>query len=145
MIPSKEVVRVAREQIGTKYRDRSAQKGIGVCCFGLIEVIAAELGVACPSMGAFSTPSISEVDRQADRWFAQLIEPQNGCIVLIAPGYRLTRGAPILHWGILTDQSRHKPWGLLHSARGNGKVWEERFSSSWQKRAIRYYSFRDSI
>lgn len=143
MIDPELVVQAARSHIGTRYRDRSAERGRSVCCFGLLELVAADVGAKCPRIVDFDRPSLDEIISQAPQWFEVLPGIRRGCVALIAPG-RLTIRRPLLHWGIVTDEARFRPTGYVHSAKPFGGVREAPWTKALHKRTHAFLAFREA-
>lgn len=141
MIDEAAIVAAARSHIGTRYRDRSAQVGRSLCCFGLVMAVAEQVGAACPNLHDWDRPTLEVIQGGAHEWFDELAEPRRGAVVLIAPG-RLTLRRPLLHWAILTDRSRFEPYGFVHSCKAAGRVEEGPWSRRWAARVHGYYGLR---
>jgi hypothetical protein len=137
------IVAAARSHVGTRYRDRSAQAGRSLCCFGLVMVVAEQVGAVCPNLHEFDRPSLELIQAEAHQWFDELSEPRRGAVVLIAPG-RLTLRRPLLHWAIITDRSKFEPYGFVHSCKAAGRVEETPWTCGWQRRVRGYYGLREA-
>lgn len=139
MILGKRVVAAAREQLGVRYRDRSAAPGLSLCCYGLVWVVARSLGVSLPTLEELGHPSLSCAMEFASQHLEVLGGEAEGALVLMA-SWGQTGDPQVVHWGVLTERKRGSGRGLVHSIRAAGQVLEEPYSRSWQRITKGFYA-----
>ena len=134
-----QVVAVARDWLGTPYLHQASMRGAGADCLGLArgvwrEVVGAEPHPAPPYSRDWGEIGAREVlASAAAAWMIPLHPEQRepGDLIL----FRMRRGAPAKHCGILTAPER-----FIHSYERLGVV-EEWLSEFWRRRiafAFRY-------
>lgn len=108
-------MRVARAWLGTPYVEGASECGIAADCVGLIEGIARDLGLACPSRSALTRDLVAA----AHQFFLPCAEAQPGCVILLAQ----SPGATPVHAGLLSANGRfiHAHWtaGVVENRYGN--------------------------
>ena len=140
-IDAYDVVRTARNWIGTPYLHQASLKGVGCDCLGMLRGVWRELRGEEPEDMPPYTPDWSEAGRAETlrdalaRHLAVIVPVQ------IVPGdialFRMARHAPAKHCGIVAKKEGRLT--LIH-ARQNKRVSEEPFSAFWKSKLA--YAFR---
>ncbi|MBI1391787.1 MAG: peptidase P60 [Alphaproteobacteria bacterium] len=137
------VVALARGWLGTPYRHQASAKGAGADCLGLVRGVWRELYGAEPEAPppygpdwnerfAASEPLLSAARRHlAHRDGA----PRPGDVLM----FRIVRGGPVRHCGIMTDQDR-----FAHAYAGRAVI-ESWFNRWWTERLAEALSFPGDI
>lgn len=133
-----DIVREAREWIGTPFKHQMREKGVGCDCIGLILGIAWSFGFTDYDSHDYKPGSVNaeEMIRQAERLGNPISKPEMkvGDIVLIKSDMILT------HAGILTDY-REDMFGIIHAMMSMKAVKEHRLSQEWRLNIVRVYQF----
>jgi len=138
MIRREEIVREAREWIGTPYHHQGRVKGVGCDCAGLIIGIAHSLGISTFDYRHYSRQPDASVllslcDEYLDR-VDSLDAALPGDVLIF-----LIRRQPI-HMGILTEKGT-----VIHVWPSVGKVVEHILDEKWRRRIYRVYRYKEVI
>lgn len=144
MIAPEEVVRAARDLIGTPYKDRQHQRGVACDCFGVVTLACEDVGAACPNQDKHSRPPLDEVLEGMGEYMDRLDEPRQGAVVVIAPG-RADASRPRLHYGVLTDAQVFSPFGIVHVDRHTGRVVEVGYRGDWREKTAAVFGLREAV
>lgn len=123
-----DVVRIAREYLGTPFHMDGRIKNVGIDCIGLIICIAKELGwdgPSCTKYRLLDGQRRCEVAKQ-ELGLVDLPTIVPGCIVCIKVGHSY-----ITHFGVVVDEDR-----IIHSTDRIGKVVEHNFTQAWKNRVV---------
>lgn len=138
-IPYAEVVKTAREWIGTPYLHQGAKKHIGCDCLGLIRGVWQELGGSTPEVTIDYASAWSEVDKAETLLSTlrihldQVTETQCDTGQIVA--FRMRPLSAAKHLAILTGEGT-----FIHAYDGNHVV-ENSMSSFWQSRIAGRFRF----
>lgn len=138
-----DIVRVAREWIGTRWQHQASVKGVATDCIGLIGGVALEL--CLPGAEEWKRdPSLHCYGREPDQKMllssvAEYLDPVDRPDM--APGDVLLcrfSNEP-QHFAILSGSD---PDMMIHAYAQARKVVENRIDDTWRARILRVYSFR---
>jgi cell wall-associated NlpC family hydrolase len=142
MIKSSDIIRVAREYLGTPWHHCGRVKGKehgGLDCVGLVSCTCKELGIRADSDlpsysrhpdGKLLVEQIEKLDVTRLDYEDDVLYPAD-IIVFRFIGERPT------HLGFLTDQ------GLIHTYRDVGRVVEHRIDDTWKRRIHLVFRFNN--
>ncbi|MEL6548780.1 MAG: NlpC/P60 family protein [Pseudomonadota bacterium] len=136
-----DVVRVARQWLGTPYHHQASEKGIGADCLGLVRGVWRELyGGETVPIPAYSA-DWSETAQDERLWeaarghFREVSRPPvPGDLVL----FRMRRGTVAKHLGIISGMQPDPCF--IHTYQGHGVV-ETPLSAPWSRRAVALFEF----
>lgn len=138
-----DIVRVAREWLGTRWQHQASVKGVGTDCIGLIGGVALELGIEGSDEWK-RDPSLHCYGREPDP--RMLLAAVVGYLDPVArddmaPGdvLLLRFNAEPQHFAIMSGDD---PEMMVHAYAQARKVVENRIDDVWRKRILRAYSFR---
>ncbi len=141
MTTRSDVVRVAREWIGTRWQHQASVKGVGTDCIGLIGGVALELGIEGAEQWKLD-PSLHCYGREPDP--RMLLAAVVGYLDQVdradmAPGdvLLLRFNSEPQHFAILSGETT-----IIHAYAQARKVVENRIDDVWRKRILRVYAFR---
>lgn len=140
-----EIVRAARDWIGTPYRHQSSTKSQGADCLGLLRGVWREIFGEEPEVAPSYTADWSEQSGQERLWHAaarhlrrvDIRADRVGDVVL----FRMRGGAVAKHLAILGDGRDGFPT-LIHSYSGSGVV-ETPLTPAWARRIVAQFEFPD--
>lgn len=127
-----DIIREAREWIGTPFIHQGRTKGVGCDCVGVLKVTAETLGITLEDIINYGRFPDSEMLK---KHLNKVLIPIS--IDKAIPGDILLfkiMGNP-QHLGLLTDK------GILHTDSTIGRVVEHIFDTKWKKRLVRAYKF----
>jgi len=134
-----DVVRIAREWIGTPYHHQASRKHVGTDCLGLVRGVWRELygfDAETPPAYAGDWAEASGKETMLTAAGRHLLTRDIGCgeagDVIV---FRYRKGVPAKHCGIRTDGG-----GFVHAMEG-GPVCEVALSSWWRRRIAGVFSF----
>lgn len=141
MMTGADIVRVAREWIGTRWRHQAAQRGVGTDCVGLLVGVAYELGLGDARAesrdvdfnGYGRAPDPSLLLRAANHYLEPAAGPEVGGVLLM----RFASNPQ--HFAIISQVSP-LPY-IIHAYAQARKVVENRVDTVWRQRIVRYYRF----
>lgn len=136
-----QIVREAREWIGTPFEHQHRAKGVAVDCAGLVIGVARQLGLVAPD---FDVPAYSRTPdgESLIRWCEQYMQQvkrhsmQPGDVIVIKWDTRPQ------HLGIVGDY-RHGGLSMIHAlsgANGRGAVVEHRLDPTMMRRFVAAYA-----
>jgi NlpC/P60 family putative phage cell wall peptidase len=120
-------ISIARDWLGTPFKDSASVRGVGCDCAGLIEGIARELGIACPDRLSVQSNILAAASAFMDATERTI----PGCIVLLSR----EPGGPPVHAALITDTDT-----LIHAHWSAGVV-ENRFGSWFQRRVMHVFAW----
>lgn len=135
MIAREEVVRAAREWLGTRWQHQASLKNVACDCAGLVRGVAAELGVLHVTPPAYErTPDGAMLQSMCDAHMLRI------ATVDLAPGDVLLfrYDGPPQHLGFVGDA----PAGyltLIHAHAPSRRVVEHRLDATWMARVVQAY------
>jgi NlpC/P60 family putative phage cell wall peptidase len=135
-----DVVREAREWIGTPFKHQGALKGVACDCIGLIKAIGMQHGLMDydPNSdgGLVLRQLFDDAGQQAHaRSLEPLVYPIPVAEAEIADFYFMAWGREPQHVALITDH------GIIHSYSGVGKVVEHSLDDRWRQRIAAAYRF----
>jgi NlpC/P60 family putative phage cell wall peptidase len=142
------IVKIARDWLGTPYRHQASLKGVGCDCLGLVRGVYAE---AC-GRPAESPPPYSRDWAEAARR-ETLIEAAQRHLTQIDPSaakpgdvliFRLRPGAMAKHCGIVSETASGQSLKMIHAVEG-APVCEVNLSSWWLRRIAAAFRFPISL
>lgn len=138
-----DIVRVAREWVGTRWQHQASVKQVGTDCIGLIGGVALELGLPGAERWK-SDPTLHCYGREPDP--RMLLAAVVGYLDTVdradmAPGdvLLLRFNAEPQHFAIMSND---EPPQMVHAYAQARKVVENRIDDVWRGRILRAYSFR---
>ncbi len=148
-ISADQVVKLARDWLGTHYCHQASTKSVGTDCLGLIRGVYRSLYGREPADPPPYTPDWNERHWQGQRWSAlrhgdPLLEAARAHLVLRAEGrpeigdvliFRVNRHGPAKHCGILSEPER-----FVHAHAGQC-VAEAPLNRWWYSRLAGVFSF----
>lgn len=140
LILRKEIVRVARQYVGTPVRHQGRMKGIAIDCIGLVSEVAKEVGYDRDPPEHYTTaPSeelmLREVEAKLEKQDRPIAEAAAGDIVMMW-GMTTGRGQ---HFGFIAEEGGRLT--LIHALKTNNAVVEHGFDRQWLRRAMGLYVF----
>ena len=140
-----EIVRVAREWVGTPYRHQSSVKEQGTDCLGLLRGVWREVLGTEPEVAPFYTADWSEQTQKEQLWDAAARHLRPAFIAPTAVGdvvlFRMRLKAVAKHLAILGDGAQGFPT-IIHAYSGAGVV-ETPLSRAWARRIVAQFEFPD--
>ena len=124
---SQRALQIAQNWLGTPFLEGASQRGAGCDCAGLIEGIARELGLSCPSRQSVD----HDVLAAASIFLTPCDDVEAGDLILLA---RVPHGPP-LHAGIVTDT------GTIIHAHWSAGVIENRFGAWFTRRVTHIFAW----
>jgi NlpC/P60 family putative phage cell wall peptidase len=141
MATDTEIMRVARDWIGTPYLHQASLKGAGCDCLGLLRGVWRELEGAEPQAIPAYSPDWAEATGEETLYAGLARHAHEIPREKVAPGdvalFRIIVRGPAKHCGIVAERNGQPT--LIH-ARQNKRVSEEPFSAFWKKKLA--YAFR---
>lgn len=137
-----EIVRLARDWVGTPYRHQASVKGAGTDCLGLVRGIWREVYGQEPEQAPAYTMDWSEPQGEERMWEAAQRHLVERPLPEVAAGdvllFRMRSGAVAKHVGIVAawDQRR----SFVHAYSGHGVV-ESPLSDPWLRRVVSRFEF----
>ena len=139
---SADVIRYARDWIGTPYVHQASAKGAGCDCLGLLRGVWRELRGSEPELAPAYTPDWSEASGRERLWSAAgrhlkskpLAECASGDVLL----FRMRDGGVAKHLGIAGSVDENP--SFVHAYTGHGVI-ESPFSAPWRKRLVARFEF----
>ena len=132
MITSQDIIKTAREYLGTPFHHQGRVKGVGVDCGGLAICVARDLGLPYVDVQGYSrTPSGGAFIRYLTASFDRVHVIEDGCILL------MTFSKEPQHVAIYTGND-----AIIHSYFGVRKVTEHRLDGVWHSRITAIFKFR---
>lgn len=132
-----EVVRAAREWVGTPWRHQGRTRGVGVDCVGVAVGVARELALLPPSWDytAYAREPRGDALQQAlEAECTRLLLRKPGCLLLIRVGRQGRHLA--IYAGHNWDSRSHT---LIHASPRHRKVVEHGLTETWQRAVIAAY------
>lgn len=133
-----EVVRTAREWVGTPFRHQGRQRDIGVDCVGLAVGVARELALVPPGWDytAYAVEPRGDALRDAlESQCERLLIRKPGCLLLISVG-REARHL-VVYAGHNWDSRSHT---IIHTSQRHRRVVEHGFTDRWQRAVVAAYA-----
>ena len=134
-----QVLKEAREWIGTPYQHQCRAKGVGCDCAGLIIGVGKVIGlfdVPDYEIKAFTNysrlPNPKRMGYLLNKYLVRIDTPKHGDIV-----WMQWREDLPMHLGILSDTGT-----LIHAENEVGKVAEHRITPAWKKRFHSYWAYK---
>ncbi len=124
-----EALRLARQWLATPFGEGASQCGVAVDCVGLIEGLARDLNLTCPSRTALKHDLLVA----AQSFLRPCAEPSPGCVILLA--YK-AGGAPV-HAGVMAEEGR-----FIHAHWTTGVV-ENRYGRWFKMRTTHVFDWPD--
>lgn len=138
MTTGAEVVAIARQWIGTPFREQCHMRGHGADCVGYVRGVGEELGdlPAGFSIVYAQSPDNRRMERECDKVLRKVPvrHMQIGDVVLIQKS-----GEPH-HMGILADY-KWGGWSIVHALKPRGEVVEHRLDPEWRDSIVAAYSY----
>lgn len=130
-----EIVRAAREWIGTPFHHQARVRGAGVDCIGLLMGVAKDSGRGRYDFVAYErSPNPKVLMTEVNQYLTQTREMREGSVLL----FRILKDPQ--HFAIYTGAERNT---IIHAYSTAGKVIEEPYDSIWQRRLLGIYEFKD--
>jgi NlpC/P60 family putative phage cell wall peptidase len=133
-----DVVRLAREWLGTPYCHRASRKGAGCDCLGLVRGIWRDVHGSEPEGIPYYGAGWAEKDADERLWKAmrrhvaelpRAADLAEGQILM----FRMRERAPARHLGILTHRASDASMRFIHAYERHGVI-ESPLSAPWQRR-----------
>jgi NlpC/P60 family putative phage cell wall peptidase len=125
---SQSAISIARDWLGTPFKEAASVCGVGCDCAGLIEGVARTLGIECPDRATVQSDILT-----AARTFMVECNCAQACSLVLLS--REPGGAP-LHAALVTDIDT-----LIHAHWSAGVV-ENRFGAWFQRRVTHVFCWR---
>lgn len=130
-----EIVKKAREYIGTRFRHQGRKKGGSVDCVGLLACVAQELGISDYDRKVYSSQPtegllVSELKNICEEIPIEEAGPGDVLVFWISRKTKRTQ-----HAGIMTDK------GMIHAYQKVRKVVEHGLDDKWKSRLCTAFRF----
>ncbi|HUJ46941.1 MAG TPA: hypothetical protein VLV55_07390 [Rhizomicrobium sp.] len=140
---SEEIVRIARQWIGTPYVHQASLKGVGCDCLGLLRGIWRELHGEEPEAIPPYSPDWAEATGVETLYMALRRRASEVPLMQLSAGdialFRMNPRGPAKHCGVIAQLPLEGGLTLIH-ARQNKRVNEEPFSPFWRSKLA--FAFR---
>jgi hypothetical protein len=137
MIDHRKTIEAARKLIGTKYVRRSSVRGRNACCFGLMLLLAEDIGATLPPLAELARIDSCQAKEIADMKLERIERKEAGCLALIVPGVRKITNR--VHVGLITDRRIYPMFGFLHTSASARRAIEVPWRSDWDAKVLGYY------
>lgn len=141
MIRREDVVRAARQWLGTRWHHQAAVRGVGTDCVGLVGGVAVELGIPGAAEWAADSalhcygrdPDPVALVAALERFMDPVDVARPGDVLLLR-----IKTEP-QHFGIVSNDA---PLMMLHAYAQARKVVESRVDELWRSRIVGVYAYR---
>lgn len=123
-----DIIRVAREWVGTPWHHQARKKGVGTDCVGLVVGVLAELGAPVADFTWYGrAPEGDALLREVRARFHELPAPEPGCLLV----FFIRKRTVAQHVGLLTDVGT-----IIHGNAAARRVCEQGYDAEWQRRTL---------